>query len=299
MKQVGALWNGSRDSTANNRRAFLARLAELGWIPGRSCGLEERFADGDNARLAKLANELLLAGPDVIFAPTTQGTLAVRRVSSQVPIVFAVPIDPVGSKLIDSLSRPGHRTTGVSALSYELGAKRIELLHDCVERLSSATLLKDPGAGYSANVYEPLYRAAERVHVRLGEVSASNESELRSAFAQISSSRPGGVIVFDSPLFLRQRKLIVESVAALNIPAIYPIGDYPDDGGLMSYGVRFEDQYRRAAEYVSKILNGANADDLPVEQPQSFDLVINLKVAKALQMTIPNIVLVRASRIIE
>ena len=298
-KLVGALWSGSRDASADNRQAFVDGLAEAGWTPGQNCTLQERYADGDDARLPALANELVRVRPQVVFAPTTQATLAVRRVSAQVPVVFAVAADPVGSKLVDSLSRPGRRTTGVGGLPVDVGAKRIELLRECLERLNTVVLLKDAGAARDAAVYASVYRATDRLRAKVSEIAASSEPELRSAFAQMAASRPGGILVSDGPFFVGHRKLIVDSVAALNVPAVYPIAAYADEGGLMSYGVKVRDQYRRAAAYVGKILNGANADELPVDSAGSFELVINVKTANALGMKIPKIVLLRADRIVE
>ena len=196
-------------------------------------------------------------------------------------------------------ARPGGNTTGLTTLSVDLGAKRLQLLRESVPALSRVAVLHDPAPGYPTTVLETILSAGKQFGIRMAVLNASNESEIDAAFGKLSRERPDGIFVMDNPLNFRLAKAIAARVAAARIPAIYPFVEYADAGGLLVYGANFVDQFRRVATYIDKILKGAKPSDLPVEQPTKFELIINLKTAKALGLRIPQSVLLRADRVIE
>jgi putative ABC transport system substrate-binding protein len=299
QRRIGVLVAGSRSSAGLLFEAFRSGMKDLGWVEGSDLLIEVRFGDGDAKRLDPLAAELVAMKLDLIFAPTTLGSLAVRRASPSIPIVFATSIDPLGSGLISGWARPGRNATGLSTIGAELGAKRIQLLRDCSPSLSRVVVLNEPSPGFSPDVLDTVMGAGTRLGIRMSVQNASNEAEIDAAFGRFVHDRPDGIFVLEGAAFLRFRKLIVAHVATARIPTVYPDSQYVDDGGLMSYGANYADQFRRAAGYVDKILKGAQASDLPVEQPTKFDLVINLKVARDQGIRVPQSLLTLANRLIE
>lgn len=299
QRTVGVLVAGSRSSAGTLFEAFRGGLKDLGWVEGSDLVVEVRFGDGDAKRLDPLAAELVALKLDLIFAPTTLGSLAVRRASPSIPIVFATSIDPLGSGLISSWARPGKNATGLSTIGAELGAKRIQLLRDCSPSLSRVVVLNEAAPGFSPEVLDTVMGAGRRLGIAMSVQNASNEAEIDTVFDRFLHDRPDGIFVLEGAAFLRFRKAIIARVAAVRIPTVYPDSQYTDDGGLMSYGANYADQFRRAAGYVDKILKGASANDLPVQQPTKFDLVVNMRAARAMDIRVPQAILVRADRVIE
>ena len=283
--------------------AFLQALRDLGYVEGGNVLLEYRDAEGKVERLPALAAELVALKVDVIVAGPTLAALAAKQVTRTVPIVFIGPSDPVGSGLVTSLARPGGNVTGLSAaLSPELVGKCLEQLTQAVPGVSRVAILWQPGAGVERTERDTLKGAevaARALEVRLQVAEARGPADIDRAFSHMARARAGAVIVLNTVMFLSERRRLVALAARHRLPALYTFREFVDAGGLMSYGHNQEDLNRRAAIYVDKILKGARPADLPVEQPTKFDLVINLKAARALGLTIPPPVLARADQVIE
>jgi len=280
--------------------AFRQGLRDLGWIEGQNIAMEYRWAEGKTERLPKLAAELVRLNVEVIFvAWGTAGALAAKQATSTIPIVMGAVGDPVGAGLAAGLARPGGNITGLSSLALELEGKRLELLKEVVPKLSRVAVLWDPANPYSSVAYKEKQAAARTLGVKLQSVVVREATDFDPAFAAMTRDRPGGLVVHGYIVLVRHRTRIVEFAAKNRLPAIYPLTDFVDAGGLMSYGASVPDNHRRAAAYVDKILKGTKPADLPVEQPTRFELVVNLKTAKALGLTIPPSVLVRADKVIQ
>jgi len=270
--------------------AFRQGLRELGYVEGRNVVLEYRDADGKLERLPTLAAELIALKVDVIVAPNTVGVLAAKQATKTIPIVFAVTADPVASGLITSLARPGGNVTGLSILAPELVGKRLELLIQAVPGVSRVAVLWQPGGLGERTEMDMLAEAgvaARALRVKLQFVEARGPEEFERAFSDMSSARAGALTVLPSNMMNNERRRLVDLAAKHWLPAVFPWREGVDAGGLMAYGANLADLARRAATYVDKILKGAKPADLPVEQPNKFELVINLKTAKALGLTIP------------
>ena len=296
-RRIGYLGAGSKASAAQMSGAFHTALRELGWAEGRDIVIEERFSDGDVKIIEKNAAELAAMNLELIFAPTTQATLAVRRYSRDVAIVFAVPIDPIGSGLVSNLAHPGGNSTGLASIGAELMAKRLQLLGQCVPKLSRVVVLSEPG--FSSNVLAMVLNAGKQQGFAMSVIHATNEAEIEQVFRKLAGERPDGLFIAESPLFLRHRQMTVARALAMRISTVSPNAEFVDEGGLLSYGSSYNDQYRRAATYVDKILKGSKPGDLPVEQPMRFELMINMRTAKALGLKIPQTVLLSADKVIE
>jgi putative ABC transport system substrate-binding protein len=236
---------------------------------------------------------------DVIVAGAAPAPEAAQRATSTIPIVMAIHTDPVGSGLVASLAKPGKNVTGVSTLGTELVGKRLQLLKEAIPGLSRVAVLSNPTDTSQALLLREAQGAARSLEVRLQVLEARAPSDFAGAFSAMTKERAGGVIVLTSSMFYDQRTRIAELAARSRLPAIYTVKEYAEAGGLMAYGVNLGESFRRAASYVDKVLKGVRPADLPVEQPTKFDLVINLKTAKALGLTIPQSVLARADQIIE
>ncbi len=285
------------------REAFLQGLRDLGHIEGRNVVIEYRDAEGKFERLPALAAELVALKVDVIVATGgTRAALAAKQATRTVPIVFASAGDPVTSGLVTSLARPGGNVTGLSNLVAELVGKCLEQLTQAVPGVSRVAVLRLPGA-LGERTDKGMLTGAEvagrTLGVRLQFVEARGPADFDRAFSDMTRARAGALTVLPSNMFLRERRRLVDLAAKNRLPAVYFLREFVDAGGLMSYGPNVADLYRRAATYVDKILKGAKPADLPVEQPTKFELVINLKTAKALGLTIPPSVLARADHIIE
>jgi ABC-type uncharacterized transport system substrate-binding protein len=278
---------------------FRAGLRDLGYEEGKNLQIETRSAEGPGASFPSLATDLVNQGVDVIVASTVPAIRAAQQATTRIPIVMTNSSDPVRVGLISSLSRPGGNTTGLASLTQDLAPKRLEFLSEAVPTMRTVAVLFNPD---NPVVQDELHRtqAAGRlrpVQVRPFEVRTATDLEI--AFSGIGRERPQGLIVVPDPLTLLTRRQIVEFSRRSGLPAIYGAVEFVQAGGLMSYGTDFVAHFRRAAAYVDLILKGTKPDDLPVEQPTKFQLVINLKTAKALGLTIPPSLLARADRVIE
>jgi putative ABC transport system substrate-binding protein len=282
--------------------AFLQGLRDLGYVEGRNVVIEYRDAEGKPERLPALAAELVALKVDVIVAGSTVQALVAKQATRTLPIVFATVADPVTSGLVTSLARPGGNVTGLSNLLPELVGKTLELLTQAVPGVNRVTVLWQPG-GWGKRTEKDMLKAAEvsarALGVRLQFVEAPGPADFDRAFSDMTRARAGALTVLGSSMFLAERRRLVDLAAKNRLPTVFPFREGVDAGGLMSYGTNLADLYRRAATYVDKILKGAKPGDLPVEQPTKFELVINLKTAKALGLTIPPSVLGRADEVIQ
>jgi putative ABC transport system substrate-binding protein len=284
------------------QEAFRQGLRDLGYVEGRNLVIESRDAEEKLERLPALAAELVALKVDVIVAAGTHQALAAKQATRALPIVFTAAFDPVTNGLITSLARPGGNVTGLSLLAPELVGKRLEQLTQAVPGVSRVAVLWEPGA-YGERTDKDLLKRAEvaarALGVRLQFVEARGPADFDRAFSEITTARVGALTVLSTPMFGSERRRLVDLAAKNRLPAVYPWREYVDAGGLMAYGPNLPDLFRRAATYVDKILKGAKPGDLPVEQPTKFELVINLKTAKALGLTIPPSLLQRADEVIQ
>jgi putative ABC transport system substrate-binding protein len=276
---------------------FQQGLRERGYVYGQNVVVEFRATDGSVDPLPRLTEELLRLKVDVFLASAAPAAVAVRRATTSVPIVFVGVVDPVGLGLVPSLGRPGGSITGLATTSADFAGKRLELLRAIVPSLRRVAVLWHPANPSNPIQLKGAQAAARALGIRLEPVSIQGPNDFDSA----SKAVPGtdGLLFLESPLFTTHRARLAELAARSRLPAIYGQREYVEVGGLMSYGTHFKDLYRRAAWYVDKILKGAKPGDLPVEQPTNFELVINLKTAKALGLTIPPSLLQRADQVIE
>jgi putative ABC transport system substrate-binding protein len=297
--RIGRLSPLSAEADAANLAAFRERMRELGWTEGRNVTVETRFADGQAARLPRLAEELVRLRVDVILAGSSAGALAAKAATTAIPIVMVTTGDPVADGIVKSLARPGANVTGVTAIGQALNTKRLELIKEAVPGASRVGVIANPGSLYTAQLVEDRERAARTLalDVRLFEVREPKNFE--AAFAAVHTERMDALMVHTNALFITHRKRIVELAARNRVPAVYGEREFVEAGGLMFYGASLRDMYRDAAVYVDKILKGAKPANLPIEQPAKLDLIINMKAAKALGIAIPPSVLARADRIVE
>lgn len=282
--------------------AFRQGLRDLGYSEGRSVAIEYRDAEGNLERFPALAAELVALKVDVIVAPTTPAALAAKQVTRTLPIVFASAVDPVASGLVVSLARPGGNVTGLSALVPELVGKCLEQLKQAFPRVSRVAVLWQPGV-FGGRTEEDYLKAADvagrALGVRLQFVEVRGPADFDKAFLDMTKARADALTVLSTTMFVNERRRLADLAAKNRLPAVYPAREFVDAAGLMAYGANLADLHRRAATYVDKILKGAKPADLPVEQPTKFELVINLKTAKALGLTIPQSVLWRADEVIQ
>jgi putative ABC transport system substrate-binding protein len=302
MARLGMLMPGSSAHSETILEPFYRGLRDLGYIEGKNIVFERRYADGDVERLSDLAAELVKLKVDVIVAWSTPVALAAKHATTTMPIVAAVMADPVSDELVASLARPGGNITGTSFLGPELVAKRLQLLREVVPKLSHVAALWHPHA-YSertmAGMSREIEAAARTLGIELQFVPVASPDDLASAFSKIANDHSEAFIVLPSPILFGQYKRIVTFAANNRLPAIYQAREFVDAGGLMSYGANLADLFRSAAPFVDKILKGAKPSELPVEQPTKFELVINLKTAKALGLDFSLQLQQRADEIIE
>jgi putative tryptophan/tyrosine transport system substrate-binding protein len=278
--------------------AFQQELSKLGWFEGKNITIEYRFGEQKLERLPELAAELVRLKVDLIVVPGTPPALAAKKATTTIPIVIANTSDPVGEGLVASLARPGGNVTGFSALTTELNTKRLEILKDAVLNLARVGLLKP--AGGSDRQLKNLRPAALALKLKLEEIDTQYDAKgLESAFKTAKQKRVDAIMTVTSRRFFAERKRIVELAGKYRLPAIYFQKEFVDEGGLMSYGVDFGDQFRKAAHYVDKILKGTKPADLPVQQATKFEFVINLKAAKQIGLTLPPEFLARANQVIK
>ena len=279
--------------------AFIQGLRDLGYVEGQNITIEHRSSEGKFERLPDLAAELVRLKVDVIVAAASQNVLAAKQATRTIPIVMANSLDPVGAGLVASLARPGGNVTGLSGPSLETVGKQLELLKEIGPRVSRVAVLGNP-----SNQLYPLWLgevkvAARSLGMQLQILEARGPDHFERAFAAMTRERAGALFVLGDGMFLLHRTRVAELAAKRRLPAMYPAREFVDAGGLMVYGPSLRDNFRRAATYVDRILKGAKPGDLPVEQPTKFELIINLKTATALGLTIPQSLLGRADQIIE
>jgi putative ABC transport system substrate-binding protein len=295
---VGVLASSTEVAFAANVEVFRQGLHELGWVEGRNLALEVRYADAYQ-RLPVLAAELVGLNVDVIFAMASPAIRAAKQATTSVPIVMETLGDAVSTGLVPNLARPGGNLTGISGFSPELTGKQLELLREILPRASRVALLANRDNTAVTVVIRATEGAAARIGVQLHVVKVRQPAELDGAFETMARARVDALIVAADPMFSSQRQRIVELAARRRLPAAYGSGVFPDVGGLLSYGQHKSERFRRAAAYVDRILKGTKAGDLPIEQPSTFELVLNLKTAHALGLELPSSVRLRANHIIE
>jgi putative ABC transport system substrate-binding protein len=300
IPQIGFLVAASASDSAYARliEAFRQGLRDLGYVEGRNIVVEYRYADGKYERLPALAAELVRLKVDVIVSHGTNAPLAAKKATSAIPIVMTSAGDPVGSGLVSSLARPGGNVTGLSLMIPELGGKRLQLLKEILPGLSRVAVLWNAANPYASLVVREMEATATTLGVQLQSLVVRGPDDFEGALAAATTGRAGALTAVEDPLTITKRRQIVDFAAKRRLPAIYGVKEFVDAGGLMSYGANFADLWRRSATYVDKILKGAKPADLPVQQPTKFEFVINLKTAKALGLTIPPSVLLRADEVI-
>ena len=292
-------WLSSRSGSHENEKAFLEEIRRLGYVEGRNLQIEYRWAAGKDERLPDLAAELARLKVDVIVAPATAPVTAAKGATSTIPIVMASAADPLGAGLVASLARPGGNVTGVSLLSNELAGKRIQLLHEILPRATLVGVLVARRSVTAQIFVEQTRAAAQQMGITVVTKNALAPEALEAVFAAMQRERAQALIVQLNPFTSEHRKLIAELAARHRLPAIFEARASVDAGGLLSYGTSLLERSRRAAHYVDKIFKGAKPADLPIEQPTVYELVINLRTAKALGLTIPQSLLVRADEVIQ
>ena len=297
--RVGFLGNSSAALKANLVGPFREGLRELGYVEGRNIVIEYRWAEGKYERFPALIAELAALNVDVIVTAGTPAALAVKRTTPSIPLVMAAVGDPIGVGLVASLARPGGNVTGLSAIAPELEGKRLELLREVVPKLSHIAVLWNPDNPFHAGSVKETRAAAQVLGIKAQLVSVRISEEFPAAFAAIVRERPGALLVLADRIFLHNRARIVDFGAKHRLPGVYPYRELVEAGGLMSFGPSYPGMHRRAAHYVDKILKGSKPADLPVEQPATFELIINLKAAKALGLTIQPSLLQRADELIQ
>ena len=300
MRRIGVLIPTAEDDQDSKVRiaAFVKELQQFGWTDGRNVRIDYRFVAAKPENYPKYAAELVALAPDVILAPGSSLS-AMLQATRTVPIVFPFAADPVGVGLVESLARPGGNATGFISFEYDLCAKWLELLKEIVPGVTRAAVLRDPTAITGIGQLAVIQSVARSVGVDVSPLNVRDAGEIERAVTAFARSSNGGLIVAASTLANVQRNLIVELAARHRLPAVYSERVFPAIGGLVSYGADFEDGFRRAADYVDRILKGEKPADMPVQAPTKYYLVINLKTAKALGLTIPPAVLTRADAVIE
>jgi ABC-type uncharacterized transport system substrate-binding protein len=295
---IGLLGTGSAAAQSQWTAAFVQRMRELGWVDGRNLTIEYRWAEGRSERFAEFAAEFVRLKVDVILTHNTPPVIAAKQATSVIPIVFATAADPVDTGLVASLARPGGNVTGLSSQTTDLASKRIELLREVVPGLRQLTFLSQPDNPYVVFDMRQAEAAARRLGLETASLEIRRAEDIAPAFEELKGRAEALYILPDPLLFTHRLRINILALGA-RLPTMHSLREYVEASGLMSYGPNWSDQWRRAADYVDKILRGAKPADLPVEQPTKFDLVINLTTAKALGLTIPESFLLRVDEVIE
>jgi ABC-type uncharacterized transport system substrate-binding protein len=301
MRRVGALLPyAANDPQAQTRNAaFLQGLQQLGWTVGTNVQIDYRWAAGNEDDTRKYAAELVALAPDVIFASGSAAVGPLHRATRTVPIVFAIVPDPVGAGFVDSLARPGGNITGFTPYEYGIGAKWLEVLKQVAPSVTRAAVLRDPAITAGIGLWGAIQSVSPSFGVELRPVDVRDAGEIERAVSSFARSPNGGLILTGSALAIVHRDLIIALAARHRLPAVYYERYFAAAGGLISYGSDSAEQLRLAAGYVDRILRGEKPGDLPVQQPTKYELVINMKTAKALGLTVPDTVLARADEVIE
>jgi ABC-type uncharacterized transport system substrate-binding protein len=279
--------------------AFLRGLHELGWSEGHNLRIDTRWGGGDADRIRQYAAELVALAPEVVLAPGGTVVGALQQASRTVPIVFVTVTDPVGRGYIASLAQPLGNATGFTSFEYGMGGKWLEVLKEIAPRVTRAAVLRDPVITAGIGYLGAIHALAPSIGVQVTPVDVRHTSDIERAVAAFARTPNGGLIVTADPAAIAHREAIITLAARHRLPAVYPYRHFVADGGLMSYGIESADQYRQAAGYVDRILKGEKPGDLPVQQPTKYELVINLKTARALGLEVPDTLLSTADEVIE
>jgi putative ABC transport system substrate-binding protein len=301
MRRIGVLMTLAADDHLSRQRlsAFVQTLQQLGWTDGRNVRIDFRWAAGDTERIRRDANELVALSPNVILATGSVGLAPLLQATRDIPVVFTIVPDPVGAGFVESLARPGGNTTGFTQFEYGLSGKWLELLKEIAPGVTRVGVLREPNLTAAVAQFATLQAMAPSLRLELVPLNVRDADEIERTLAAFSRSSQDGLIVTSSPLTAMHRKLIVTQAARHKLPAVYYASYLVHEGGLISYGPDFVDQYRRAAQYVDRILKGEKPADLPVQNPNKYELAVNLKTAKALGLEVPPMLLARADEVIE
>jgi ABC-type uncharacterized transport system substrate-binding protein len=302
VARIGVLTPGhplSLSEPSPRFEAFRRELRERGWVEGQNIAIEWRFAEDKNDRLPNLAAELIRLKVDVIVAVAGPATRAAKQATMTIPIVATAISDPVGQGFVASLARPGGNVTGLATLFPELAAKRLALLKEALPAVSRVAVLRNPANPANVVIWKEVRVAARTLGITLQSREVRGPNDFKGAFAVMTRERPEALLTLDDPLVFQYQSSIVDFAAKKRLPAMHAFRESVEVGGLMAYSANLTDMFRRAATFVDKILKGAKPGELPIEQPTNFELVINLKTAKALGLTIPPSLLQRADRVIE
>jgi putative ABC transport system substrate-binding protein len=299
VARIGFLGNSTAALEANLIGPFREGLRDLGYVEGRNIVIEYRWAEGKYERFPALIAELIAQKVDVIVTAGTPATLAVKKATTSVPLVMVAVGDPVGAGIVASLGRPGGNITGLSSIAPELEGKRLELLREVSPKLSHVAVFWNPVNAFHMSAMKQVRAAAQAMRINVLPLAVGKAEELEGAFAAIVKERPDALFILADRIFLHNRARMMDFAAKNRLPSVNAYRELVEVGGLMSFGPSYAGMHRRAATYVDKILKGAKPADLPVEQPATFELVINLKAAKALGIKIPNSILLRADEVIQ
>ena len=299
VPRIGFLASASASDSPANVNAFREGLRDLGYIEGQNILVEYRHADGNIGRLAKLASDLVRSRVDIIVTGGTQSILATKKVTSEIPVVAGAAGDLVGTGLVASLAKPGGNVTGSTTISPDISGKRVELVKDVVPKAARVAVLLYAGSGTDRIEVKQTEAAAQAFNLKIQNVEVRNPSDFPAAYAAIKREKADALLLFQSSLTNAHRKQLIQHAANGRLPTICESARWTEDGCVTSYGPDLLYQYRRAAVYVDKILKGAEPRDLPIEQPTKFELVINLRTAKQIGITIPPSILARADKVIK
>jgi len=298
VARIGFLSPVSASATALWHQAFRQGLRDLGWVEGKNLSIEYRYAEGRSDQLPDLAADLVRLKVDIIVASSGTDALAAQNATRTIPIVMASAGDPVAIGLVESLARPGGNITGLSQIAPELAGKRLELLKEIVPKLSRVAVLWNPQGRTSTVAWKEIQLPARELGIKLHSLEVRSSNDFDKAFDDATKAGAGALVIMPDPVFVTNLKRIADFAATSRLPSISHLTEFVDSGGLAAYGPDRSDMFRRAATYVDKILKGTKPADIPVEQPMKFELVINLKTAKQISLTIPPNVLARADRVI-
>jgi putative tryptophan/tyrosine transport system substrate-binding protein len=299
IPRVGFMGNSTAALEANLIGPFREGLREHGYEEGRNVEIVFRWAEGRYERFPALIAELIAANVDVIVTAGTPATLAVKKATSTVPVVMAAVGDPVGTGIVPNLARPGGNITGLSAIAPDLEGKRLELLREVVPHLAHVAFFLNPANEFHTLSMRQALAAAQALKIKLQPREVRKSEDLDAAFASTVKEKPDGLLILADRIFLHNRQRMMDFATQQRLPSVNAYHELVEAGGLMSYGPSYEDMHRRAAIYVDKILKGSKPADLPIEQPTKFTLILNLKAAKALGLTVPPSLLARADEVIE
>lgn len=299
LPRIGILASSSPAAAAANHRAFFDALAQRGWVEGENVTVDRRFADGVPERLAVLAAELIALEPRLVVAPTEPGVAAVRSLTRSIPIVFMAVPDPVGAGFAKSLANPGGNATGLATVNVALGPKRLALLKEAFPETTRVALLYNPEVEFNRRLATHVEPAAQNLGLEVVRVAIGGPATFDTALGMLDAAGPEAIYVVESPQLHTHRRSLVARISERRLPAMYGLQVFVVEGGLMAYAVSIPEQFRRAADYVDRILRGAAPGDLPIQQPTKFELVVNRKAAAALDQAIAPSVLLRADRLID